>query len=33
MTKNPDDDSICSRTERLINEFEQTHDPDSTVIG
>ena len=33
MTKNPDEESICSRIERLIIEYEQSSDPDSTEIG
>ncbi|CAF0766497.1 unnamed protein product [Adineta steineri] len=33
MTKNVDTDSICNRVERLINEFEQSRDTDSTEIG
>jgi hypothetical protein len=33
MTKNADDDSMCSRIERLIDEFEQSREPDSTEIG
>ncbi|CAF2836581.1 unnamed protein product [Rotaria sp. Silwood2] len=33
MTKNPDEDNVCSRTERLITEYEQSRDPDSTEIG
>jgi len=31
--KNTDDDSICSRLERLINEFEQSKEIESTEIG
>jgi hypothetical protein len=33
MTKNTDGDSVCSRVGRLITEFEQSKDPDSTEIG
>jgi len=33
MTKNADGDSICSRIARLVAEFEQSRDPDSTEIG
>jgi hypothetical protein len=33
MPKNADGDSICSRVERLITEYEQSRDPDSTEIG
>jgi hypothetical protein len=33
MTKNSDGDSICSQIERLIEEYEQSRDPDSTEIG
>ncbi|CAF0829084.1 unnamed protein product [Adineta steineri] len=33
MTKNVDTDSICNRVERLIHEFEQSRDTDSTEIG
>jgi hypothetical protein len=33
MTKNADGDSICSRVERLLAEFEQSKDADSTEIG
>ena len=32
MTKNPNEDSICSRTRRLITEYEQSRDFDSTEI-
>jgi hypothetical protein len=30
---NADGDSICGRVERLIIEYEQSRDPDSTEIG
>ena len=33
MTKNADGGSICSRIERLINEYEQAREADSTEIG
>jgi hypothetical protein len=33
MTKNADEDSICSRIEVLIDEYETSRDPDSTEIG
>ena len=33
MTKNADGESIGSRVERLVAEFEQSKDPDSTEIG
>jgi hypothetical protein len=33
MTENGDGDNICSRVERLVTEFEQSRDPDSTEIG
>lgn len=33
MTKNPDEDNICSRIERLIAEYEQSRETDSTEIG
>lgn len=33
MMKNTDGDSICSRIARLVVEFEQSRDPESTEIG
>jgi hypothetical protein len=33
MMKNPDGENICSRIERLIDEYEQSREPDSTEIG
>ena len=33
MTKNVDGDSICGRIERLISEYEQSREPESTEIG
>jgi hypothetical protein len=33
MTKNADGDSIFSRMEKLVAEFEQSKEPDSTEIG
>lgn len=33
MTKNVDGDSLYSRTLRLIKDYEQARDPDSTEIG
>jgi hypothetical protein len=33
MTKNADGDSISSRIARLVVEFEQSRDPESTEIG
>ena len=33
MTKNADEDTICSRMVRLITDYEQSRDTDSTEIG
>ncbi|UJR33082.1 hypothetical protein I4U23_020541 [Adineta vaga] len=33
MTKNVETDDICSRVERLIVEYEQSREPESTEIG
>lgn len=33
MTKNVDGESICRRVERMVWDFEQSRDPESTEIG
>lgn len=33
MTKNADGNSICNQIERLIQEYEESREPESTEIG
>lgn len=33
MTKNVEAENICSRLERLVAEYEQAREPESTEIG
>lgn len=33
MTKNADEETICSRMVRLVTDYEQARDTDSTEIG
>lgn len=33
MNENTDGDTVCSRIEEMVDEFENSRDPDLTEIG